>query len=76
MYHTNLSLIVELYETVPAGNVYRISNQVVTWFFPIKIVIPLSANPTKWSNTLKKFVLSVFDYFVGLTLKGSIRNPF
>ena len=33
---------------------------------------PLSANPTKWSNTLKQFVLSVFDYFVGLALKGLI----
>ena len=38
---------------------------------------PLSANPTKWSNTLKKFVdkllmncLSVFDHFVKLVLKG------
>ena len=38
---------------------------------------PLSANPTKWSNTLKQFVgklatncLSVFDHFVKLTLKG------
>ena len=38
---------------------------------------PLSANPTKWSNTLKQFVgnflkncLSVFDHFVGLSLKG------
>ena len=37
---------------------------------------PLSANPTKWSNTLKKFVgccrrivLSVFDHFFGLALK-------
>ena len=37
----------------------------------------LSANPTKWSNTLKQFVgilpkncLSVFDHFVKLTLKG------
>ena len=36
---------------------------------------PLSANPTKWSNTLKQFVgkltncLSVFDHFVGLVLK-------
>ena len=36
-----------------------------------------SANPTKWSNTLKQFVgnlpttcLSVFDHFVGLALKG------
>ena len=38
---------------------------------------PSSANFTKWSNTLKQFVgklptscLSVFDYFVGLALKG------
>ena len=38
---------------------------------------PLSANPTKRSNTLKQFVgnlltnfLSVFDHFVKLTLKG------
>ena len=41
------------------------------------LINPLSANPTKWSNTLKQFVgilptncLSVFDHFVGLTLKG------
>ena len=38
---------------------------------------PLSANLTRWSNTLKLFVgnlptncLSVFDHFVGLALKG------
>ena len=38
---------------------------------------PLSANPTKWPNTLKQFVgklptncLSVFDHFVKLALKG------
>ena len=38
---------------------------------------PLSANPTKWSNTLKQFVgnlptncLSVFDQFVISALKG------
>ena len=47
-------------------------------FFFVKIyIIPLSANPTKWSNTLKQSVgnlptncLSVFDHFVGLALKG------
>ena len=40
-------------------------------------VSPLSANTTKWSNTLKQFVgnfstncLSVFDHFVKLVLKG------
>ena len=39
-------------------------------------VNPLSANPIKWSNTLKQFVsklstncLSVFDHFVKLALK-------
>ena len=44
---------------------------------------PLSANSTKWSNTLKQFVgklptkcLSVFDYFVGLAIKGLKMNPF
>ena len=38
---------------------------------------PLSANPTKWSNTFKQLVgnlatncLSVFDHFVKLALKG------
>ena len=41
---------------------------------------PLSANPTKWSNTLKQFVgnlsincLSVLDHFVGLALKGLMQ---
>ena len=45
---------------------------------------PLSANPTKWSNTLKQFVgnlpmncLSVFDHFVRLALKGlTFENGF
>ena len=32
------------------------------------MVNPLSANITKWWNTLKQFV--VFDHFVGLALKG------
>ena len=38
---------------------------------------PLSANPTKWSNTLKQFVgkfltncLRVFDHSVGFALEG------
>ena len=42
---------------------------------------PLSANFTKWSNTLKQFTshlptkcLSVFDHFVGLVLKGLTVN--
>ena len=46
-------------------------------FTVISLLNPLSANFTKWSNTLKQFVgnlptncLSVFDHFVGLSLKG------
>ena len=42
---------------------------------------PLSANPTKWSNTLKHFVgnlptncLSVFDHFVRLRLIKGLRK--
>ena len=41
------------------------------------VVNPLSANPPKWSNTLKQFVgnfptncLGVFDHFVWLAFKG------
>ena len=37
----------------------------------VKIQLPInpfSANPTKWSNTIKQFV--VFEHFVILTLKG------
>ena len=50
------------------------------WTFFLPALNPLSASPTKWPNTLKQFVgklpkncLSVFDYFVGLALKG-LRN--
>ena len=50
-------------------------------FFKYFVLNPLSANPTKWSNTLKQFVdnlptncLSVFDHFVGLALKGLKSN--
>ena len=36
---------------------------------------PLSANPTKWSNTLKQFVgklpTNYLNVFVGLAFKGS-----
>ena len=52
------------------------------YFFLLYITFnPLSANSTKWSNTLKHFVgnlptncLSVFDHFVGLALKGLKKN--
>ena len=40
-------------------------------------IIPLSTNPTSWSNILKQFIsnlptncLSVFDHFVGLVPRG------
>ena len=44
-------------------------------FYSILPLNPLSANFTKWSNTHKASklptnCLSVFDHFVGLTLKG------
>ena len=49
--------------------------------FTKEILNSLSANPTKWSNTLKQFVgksrrivLSVFDHFVGLALSGLMKN--
>ena len=52
-------------------------SKVVKYSEDISVVKPLSANPTKWSNTLKQFVgnlptncLNVFDHFVTLTLKG------
>ena len=45
-----------------------------------KVLNPLSVKFIKWSNTLKQFVgklptncLSVFDHFVGLSLKGLIK---
>ena len=48
-------------------------------FMNLKVVNPLSANPTKWSNTLRQFFgrlltncFSVFDHFVGLALNGLI----
>ena len=48
--------------------------EIFSWFG--KVINPLSANSTKWSNTLKQFVgnlptnyLSVFDHFVKLPLK-------
>ena len=51
----------------------------VIWWFRI-CVNPLSANRTKWSNTLKQVVgklptncLSVFDHFVKLSLKELSR---
>ena len=44
---------------------------------------PFSVNFTKWSNTLNQFLgnlpmncLSVFDYFVGLALKGLNSKDF
>ena len=42
----------------------------------MRFINPLSANPEKWSNTLKQIVgnlpticLSVFDHFMNLALK-------
>ena len=57
----------------------------VEWIFDLERQLPhlnpLSANPTKSSNTLKQFVgnlstncLSVFDHFVKLALEGLIHK--
>ena len=51
---------------------------ILTHMFDSNVILnTLSANPTKWSNTLKQFVgklptncLSLFDRFVRLALKG------
>ena len=51
---------------------------ILTHMFDSNVILnPLSANPTKWSNTLKQFVgklpmncLNLFDHFVRLALKG------
>ena len=48
------------------------------WLYIFRHVLnPVSANPSKWSNTLQQFVgklptncLNVFDHFWGLALKG------
>ena len=57
-------------------------NQTCLYSIFVIQVNPLSANPTKWSNTLKQFVgnlptncLNVFDHFVGMALKG-LTNSF
>ena len=57
--------------------VFRYFQGVLKYIVEKKLVNLLSANPTKWSNTLKQLVgdfptncLSVFDHFVGLALRG------
>ena len=46
----------------------------------IKIVNPLSANPTKWSNTLKRCLptncLSVFYHLIELAFKGLTKQSY
>ena len=61
-----------------AGTIDSIAHNELLYFPTVsKSINPLSAIPTKWSNTLKQFVgkfptncLSVFDHCVGLCLKG------
>ena len=66
------------------NNIRRFGFTIMCMFGELKVAFlravilnPLSANITKWSNTLKQFIgnlptncLSVFDYFVELALKG------
>ena len=55
----------------PYSNVF-----IIEFSRSIFLLNPLSANPIKWSNTLKQYVgmltnyLRVFGHFVGLVLKG------
>ena len=35
-----------------------------------RFIDPLSANPTKWPNTLKQLVGKLFDHFMGLARNG------
>ena len=60
-----------------ASDVARVIWEWIYTYIYLYILNPLSANFTKWSNTLKQFVgklpsncLSAFDHFVGLALKG------
>ena len=48
------------------------------WNIQIIFINPLSANPTKWSNTLNlpTNCLSMFDHFVKLVLKGLREKVF
>ena len=68
-----------------ANGLFIIDYQFVIFFSVGKKTLPelnsLCANPTKWPNTLKKFVgklptncLSVFGHFVNLALKGLNLN--
>ena len=59
------------------GPVFSLRDRLQILFLILSKYEPSSANPTKWSNTLKQFVaksptngLSVVDHFVGLALKG------
>ena len=56
--------------------IYR-NQSICLFIFGVCFFNPLSANPEKWSNTLKQIVgnlpticLSVFDHFMNLALKG------
>ena len=61
-------------------NARKINSAVNSFSGIFHIFNPLSANPEKWSNTLKQIVdnlpticLSVFDHFMNLALKGLRR---
>ena len=52
-------------------------SELLLFISEINLINPLSANPEKWSNTLKQIVgnlpticLSVFDHFMNLAFKG------
>ena len=76
-----LSKFLPNYSDVRCGNHYYFCSEEILFrnekSWKNNIFDPVSANPTKWSNTLKRICrqnptncLSVFDHFIGLTLNG------
>ena len=76
---TNLSPMLHLYNPCKYQKIkifWRFQG-IQKWNIGLKWVNPFSSKPTKWSNSLNRFVgklqtncLSVFDHFEGLALKG------
>ena len=68
-------VFVENQKATFGGNEF-IQSKLLLTCLAVGYINPLSANPTKWSLTLKQsvgscgWIVSVFEYFVGFVLKG------
>ena len=75
-----------LFTPTPKFDLNTVQNDLFSFFRKLRLIYhmtdvnPLSTNLSKLSNTLKQFVeklptncLSMFDYFVGLALKGLMQ---